>query len=81
MMLQHNTEEITTYLQENLVDYEVIPANFGWHIHKEDTYYGLLQYQKTQGWQGKALTCLPHEVREKLKKFEQSNSSMPFLAA
>jgi hypothetical protein len=81
MILQHNLEEVTTYLQENLVGYEVIPANFGWHIHKQDTYYGLLEYQKTKGWYGKALSCLPLEVREKLKKFELSNSSMPFLAA
>lgn len=81
MKLQHNLEPVTIYLQQILVGYEVIPANFGWHIHKEDTYCGLLQYQGTKGWGGNALSYLPLEVREELKKFGQSNSSMPFLAA
>jgi hypothetical protein len=81
MKLEQNLDPVTSYLQETLLGYEVIPANFGWHIHKEDTYCGLLQYQVTKGWEGKALSCLPFEVREKLKKFEQSNSSIPFLAA
>lgn len=80
MTLKQNLS-VTSYLQETLVGYEVIPANFGWHIHKGDTYCGLLQYQGTKGWQGRALHYLPLEVREKLKKFRQSNSSMPFLAA
>jgi hypothetical protein len=80
MKLQHNID-VTSYLKETLVGYEVIPANFGWHIHKEDTYCGLLQYQGTKGWQGSALTYLPLDVREELKKFRQSDSSMPFLAA
>lgn len=81
MKLQHNLDSVTNYLQETLVGYDVIPANFGWHIHKEDTYCGLLQYQGTKGWDGNALNYLPVEVREELKKFGQSNSSMPFLAA
>ncbi len=81
MKTQQNLEPITNYLQETLVGYEVIPANFGWHIHKEDTYCGLLQYQGQKGWQGSALSYLPLEVREELKKFGQSNYSMPFLAA
>jgi len=80
MTLRQNLS-VTSYLQETLVGYEVIPANFGWHIHKGDTYCGVLQYQGTKGWQGNALTHLPVEVREELKKFGQSNSSMPFLAA
>jgi hypothetical protein len=81
MKLQHNLDPVTIYLQQTLVGYEVIPANFGWHIHKEDTYCGLLQYQGTKGWEGNALSYLPLEVREELKKFGQSNSSMLFLAA
>jgi hypothetical protein len=81
MKLQQKLDSTTIYLQETLVGYDVIPANFGWHIHKEDTYCGLLQYQGTKGWQGTALSYLPLEVREELKKFGQSDSSMPFLAA
>jgi len=81
MKLQHKLDSTTIYLQETLVGYDVIPANFGWHIHKEDTYCGLLQYQGTKGWQGTALSYLPLEVREELKKFGQSDSSMAFLAA
>ncbi len=81
MNLQQKLDSTTIYLQETLVGYDVIPANFGWHIHKEDTYCGLLQYQGTKGWQGTALSYLPLEVREELKKFGQSDSSMPFLAA
>jgi hypothetical protein len=81
MKLQQKLDSTTIYLQETLVGYDVIPANFGWHIHKEDTYCGLLQYQGTKRWQGTALSYLPLEVREELKKFGQSDSSMPFLAA
>ncbi len=81
MKLQQKLDSTTIYLQETLVGYDVIPANFGWHIHKEDTYCGLQQYQGTKGWQGTALSYLPLEVREELKKFGQSDSSMPFLAA
>jgi len=81
MKLQQKLDSTTIYLQETLVGYDVIPANFGWHIHKEDTYCGLLQYKGTKGWQGTALSYLPLEVREELKKFGQSDSSMPFLAA
>lgn len=81
MKLQQKLDSTTIYLQETLVGYDVIPANFGWHIHKEDTYCGLLQYQGTKGWQGTALSYLPLEVKEELKKFGQSDSSMPFLAA
>lgn len=81
MKLQEKLDSTTSYLQETLLGYEVIPANFGWHIHKEDTYCGLLQYQGTKGWEGNALSYLPVEMREELKKFGQSNSSMPFLAA
>ncbi len=81
MKLQQNLDSVTSYLQKTLVGYEVIPANFGWHIHKEDTYCGLLQYQGTQGWQGTALSYIPLELREKLQRFEQLNSSMPLFAA
>ncbi|HEY9876518.1 MAG TPA: hypothetical protein V6D12_24035 [Candidatus Obscuribacterales bacterium] len=68
MKIQHDIEQITAYLTQSLSGYEVIPANWGWHIHKEDTYCGLLQYQKTKGWQGKALSYLPSKVREQLNK-------------
>jgi hypothetical protein len=68
MKLQHKIEQITLYLKQSLSGYDVIPANWGWHIHKGDTYCGLLQYQGTKGWQGKALSYLPKEVREQLKK-------------
>ena len=81
MNLQQNIDSVTSYLQKNLVGYEVIPANFGWHIHKKDTYCGFLQYQEIKGWQGSALTSLPLEVREQLNKFGQSDSSMPLFAA
>jgi hypothetical protein len=81
MKLQHNIAQVTDYLQETLVGYEVIPANFGWHIHQGDTYCGLLQYQGAKGWQGTALNYLPVEVREELKRVDTSVSSMPFLAA
>jgi hypothetical protein len=72
----HNTDEITQYLNQTLTEYEVIPANFGWHIHKGDTYYGLLQYQGMQGWDGSAFNHLTSEVKEQLKKFGQWRSSM-----
>ena len=81
MNTQNKIDASTSYLQKTLVGYEVIPANYGWRIHKGDIYCGLLQYQGTKGWQGGALSYLSVEVREELKKFEQSNSSMPFLAA
>jgi hypothetical protein len=81
MKLQQNLDSVTSYLKETMIGYEVIPANFGWHIHKEETYCGLLEFQETKGWQGSALTYLPLEVREQLKKFGQSDYSMPFLAA
>ncbi len=81
MKLAQALDTTTLYLQETLVGYEVIPANFGWHIHKEDTYCGLLQYQETKGWQGSALSYLPVEVREELTRFDQLDSASPFLAA
>ena len=81
MKLQEKLDPTTSYLQEILLGYEVIPANFGWHIHKDDTYCGLLQHQETKGWQGSALSYLPLEVREELKRLDPLNSSSPFLAA
>lgn len=81
MKLTQDLDSTTLYLQKTLVGYEVIPANFGWHIHKEDTYCGLLQYQATKGWQGSALSYLPVEVREELTRFDQLDSASPFLAA
>ncbi|HBB34147.1 MAG TPA: hypothetical protein DDZ80_01190 [Cyanobacteria bacterium UBA8803] len=78
---QHNIEEATEYLNQTLIGYEVIPANFGWHIHKKDAYYGLLQYQSTEGWQGSALNHLPSEVKDQLKTFERSVPSLLQVAA
>lgn len=68
MNIRQKVEQARLYLTQSLSGYEVIPANWGWHIHKGDTYCGLLHYQQTRGWQGEALTYLPTEVREQLKK-------------
>ncbi len=81
MKVQQNLDPMTTYLTQTLAEYEVIPANFGWHIHKGDTYFGLLQYQETKGWQGSAFSELPLEMKEQLKKFEQSSSTLLKVAA
>ena len=81
MKVQQNLDPMTTYLTQTLAEYEVIPANFGWHIHKGDTYCGLLQYQETKGWQGSACSQLPLEMKEQLKKFEQSSSALLKVAA
>ncbi len=81
MKVQQNLDSMTTYLTQTLAEYEVIPANFGWHIHKGDTYFGLLQYQETKGWQGSAFSELPLEMKEQLKKFEQSSSTLLKVAA
>ena len=76
-----NIDETTQYLNQTLIGYEVIPANFGWHIHKGDTYHGLLQYQETKGWQGNAFSNLPSELKEQLKSFVQSVPSLLQVAA
>jgi hypothetical protein len=76
MKTRNNLEEITLYLTQTLTKYEVIPATWGWHIHKGDMYCGNLEYQVTRGWQGSAFSSLPTELREQLKKFSQSDSSM-----
>ena len=81
MKVQQNLDPMTTYLIQTLAEYEVIPANFGWHIHKGDTYFGLLQYQEMKGWQGSAFSQLPLEMKEQLKKFEQSSSALLKVAA
>jgi hypothetical protein len=79
---QHNIDETTEYLNQTLTGYEVIPANFGWHIHKGDTYYGLLQYhQETTGWEGSAFSQLPCELKDQLKRFGQSVPSLLQVAA
>jgi len=72
----HNIDKNTQYLNQTLIGYEVIPANFGWHIHKGDTYHGLLQYQETTGWEGSAFSHLPCELKEQLKRFGQSVPSL-----
>lgn len=66
---QQNLKQVTIYLIQTLAGYEVIPAKFGWHIHKENNYCGILQYQRARGWQGSALKCIPTELREEIKKF------------
>jgi hypothetical protein len=80
MNFQDKTDEIQLYLNQTLRGYEVIPANFGWHIHKGDKYCGILQYQETTGWQGSALAHLPTELKEQLKKLALG-SPIPQLAA
>jgi hypothetical protein len=77
----HNINEITLYLTQTLTGYDVIPANFGWHIHQGDTYCGLLEYQGTKGWQGNALNHLSADLKEQIKKFTSVNPSMPKVAA
>lgn len=76
MKIQPNIEEVTLYLSQTLSEYEVIPANWGWHIHKGDKYCGHLEYQITRGWQGSAFNCLPTKLKEQLKKFAQLGVSM-----
>lgn len=76
MKLQHNIEEVTLYLTQTLKGYDIIPANWGWHIHKGNTYCGHLEYHETRGWQGSAFNHLPTELKEELKKFAQSGSSL-----
>lgn len=70
MEIKQKIEQITLYLG-SLHGHEVIPANWGWHIHKGNTYCGLLQYQKKKGWQGEALHHLPQKVLLQLKKLTQ----------
>jgi hypothetical protein len=67
-MSKKKLEKITLFLTQTLVGYEVIPANFGWHIHSQDEYCGHLEYQETVGWQGSALNRLSKTVREQLQK-------------
>lgn len=81
MKLQQTLDPITAYVTQTLAEYEVIPANFGWHVHKGYTYLGLLQYQETTGWEGDAFTHLPGEIQQQLKKFRQSGSSLFTVAA
>ncbi|MBV9386394.1 MAG: hypothetical protein JOZ78_08200 [Chroococcidiopsidaceae cyanobacterium CP_BM_ER_R8_30] len=81
MNYRHNSDEITLFLIQTLTGYDVIPANFGWHIHKGDDYYGLLEYQETKGWQGDAFNHLPLEFKEQLKSFGQPSYSLSKLAA
>ena len=78
MSTQQNQKEITLYLTQVLTGYEVIPANFGWHIHKGNVYCGELQYQGTKGWQGSALSRLAIELQQQLKEFAQSGYSMSY---
>lgn len=81
MNSQHNIHETTQYLNQTLTGYEVIPANFGWHIHKGNTYYGFLQYQGSKGWKGSAFSRLPCELKEQLKRFGQSVPALLQVAA
>lgn len=79
MNAQRNNE-ITLYLTQILNGYEVIPANFGWHIHKGNTYCGYLEYQGTKEWQGSALTYLPKELKQQIQNFAQPSYSIPWVA-
>ena len=81
MELQQNLAPINSCLTQILGGYEIIPANFGWHIHKGETYFGLLQYQETKGWHGSAFSELPLDVQEQLQKIAQLDSSVLDLAA
>ncbi len=76
MKLRQNRDATTLYLTQTLREYEVIPANWGWHIHQEDIYCGHLEYQETKGWQGSALSHLPTELKKELKNFAHSPSSV-----
>ena len=76
MKTRSNLDKVTLYLTQHLTEYDVIPATWGWHIHKGDVYCGNLEYQVTRGWQGRAFRLLPNELREQLKKFWQSDSSI-----
>lgn len=67
-MSQQKVQEVTLFLNQTLAGYEVIPANFGWHIHSKDQYCGHLEYQETIGWQGDALNSLPQTVKTQLQK-------------
>jgi hypothetical protein len=73
MKPQHNLEQLTLYLTQTLSEYEVIPANWGWHIHKGNKYCGHLEYQRKKGWQGRAFHCLPNKLKEQLKNFAHSS--------
>ncbi|KAF3889622.1 MULTISPECIES: hypothetical protein [Nostocales] len=78
MKTQQKLDEITLYLTQTLSEYEVIPANWGWHIHKKDMYCGLLEYQDKKGWRGSAFNSLPARVKEKLKQFALSNFALTY---
>ncbi|MEC4883014.1 MAG: hypothetical protein SAL70_17000 [Scytonema sp. PMC 1070.18] len=75
MMSQIRLKEMTDYLTQTLVGYEVIPANFGWHIHFENRYCGRLEYQYNKGWRGNALNHQPSLIIKQLKKFNPSDYS------
>lgn len=81
MKSRHNITEVTFQLTQILTGYEVIPANFGWHIHKGNTYCGVLQYQATKGWQGSALSYLSSRLKEQINKLSYVHSSITKVAA
>jgi hypothetical protein len=76
MKLQQNQDAVALYLIQTLREYEVIPANWGWHIHQGNIYCGHLEYQETKGWQGSAFSHLPTELKDQLNNFVQSHSSV-----
>jgi len=76
LKLDHNLDATTVYLTQTLKEYEVIPANCGWHIHSGNIYSVNLAYQEIKGWQGNAFKHLPTELKEQLKNFAQSHSSV-----
>ncbi|GAB1542355.1 hypothetical protein NUACC21_50290 [Scytonema sp. NUACC21] len=75
MKTQQDLSEMTLYLTQTLKGYEVIPANWGWHIHKGDMYCGYLEYQQTEGWQGSAFNTFPTKIKDQLKKFAKLDSA------
>lgn len=81
MRTRHTSDKLTEYLTQTLTGYEVIPANFGWHLHKGDIYCGVLEYQETRGWGGSAYSYLSSDLKEELKKYAIMSSSMPQVAA
>ncbi|MUG94992.1 hypothetical protein F7734_22560 [Scytonema sp. UIC 10036] len=78
MKTQQNLEDLTLYLTQTLSGYEVIPANWGWHIHKRDMYCGYLEYQDTAGWRGSAFNSFPTRIKDQLKQFALSNSALTY---
>ncbi|MBD1923538.1 hypothetical protein H6F77_21045 [Microcoleus sp. FACHB-831] len=70
MKVRHNLKKLTSKLTSMLeqAGYQFRKTTAGWHLHKGNIYCGNLQYQPIRGWQGSALSHLPAELLEQLKK-------------